>query len=83
MDLECVEFDDSEAAIAIVEMMEYYDSTFELAIGYHSETLVPRVWASLSKLVRQSACLRSIDIKASYMPEATITIGEGFGMQVC
>lgn len=74
IDLECVEFEDADAAIAIIEMMEFYDSTIDLSIGYHSETLVPRVWACLAKLVRQSACLKSIDIKASYMPDATITI---------
>ena len=78
IDLECVEFEDSDAAIAIIEMMEFYDSTFELLIGYHSETLVPRVWSSLSKMVRQSACLKTIDIKASYMPDATI----GFGFEI-
>ena len=75
IDLECVEFEDSDAAIAIIEMMEFYDSTFELLIGYHSETLVPRVWSSLSKMVRQSACLKTIDIKASYMPDATMVLG--------
>ena len=63
VDLENTDFSDFDAAVALMEIIEYYDSVEELDIGYQAMSMNFRTWSSLARIVRRSHSLKCIDVQ--------------------
>ncbi|XP_052766356.1 protein phosphatase 1 regulatory subunit 37-like [Mya arenaria] len=72
IDLEATHLDD-EMAVAIFEMVEYYESASKLNISFN-KGIGPRGWQSCSKLVRKTPCLTFVDARSCDLNERVIPI---------
>ncbi|KAL4238283.1 hypothetical protein ACF0H5_002995 [Mactra antiquata] len=72
IDLEATHLDD-EMAVAIFEMVEYYESACKLNISFN-KGIGPRGWMSCSRLVRKTPCLTFIDARNCDLNERLIPI---------
>ncbi|XP_045172941.2 protein phosphatase 1 regulatory subunit 37-like [Mercenaria mercenaria] len=72
IDVEATHLDD-EMAVALFEMVEYYESACKLNISFN-KGIGPRGWMSCSKLVRRTPCLTFIDARNCDLNERVIPI---------
>ena len=54
---------DYDAAVALMEIIEYYDSVEELDIGFQAMSMNFRTWSALARIVRRSHSLKCVDVQ--------------------
>lgn len=72
LDLEATHLDD-ETAVAIFDMVEYYESACKLNISFN-KNIGGRGWQACSKLIRKTPCLTFIDAKNCDLNERVMPI---------
>lgn len=72
LDLEAAHLDD-ETAVAIFDMVEYYESACKLNISFN-KNIGGRGWQACSKLIRKTPCLTFIDAKNTDLNERVMPI---------
>ncbi|KAL0275860.1 UNVERIFIED_CONTAM: hypothetical protein PYX00_003584 [Menopon gallinae] len=67
-----VELND-DAAVALFDMLEYYESTCKLSISCDNG-LGPRSWQACSRLIKKAHCLEELEVKATPLNEQVMIV---------
>ncbi|KAF6030735.1 PPP1R37 [Bugula neritina] len=71
---------DDESAIALFEMVEYYESVIHLKLAYN-KNLGLRAWAAAARMIRKTQHLESIDLRGCSLNEQCVaTLGRALRM---